>query len=420
VTSNPNPDPGPLASNGRPALGLFLNMPMHETDGRLSARYPHLFDFFLALGGRTSATWLCVPLRRSAEPRAEYGPVELPERVHVAGLPHWSSAPMVVRRIHRIAPAAILMAARHIGRWDAVGAVVPSVVGTIFVTAARLRRRPVFLLVRGEKQRTVSWIMGRRLSTLPYIWALRAMEARVRAWIDAGVPAFVAGHELVERYRTPNARIYNLYPGVSRDFPLADSPRPSDDSEPRPLRLITVARLSREKGTDDLLRATAILRRAGAQVTLTVVGDGPERASLKGLASELGLDGKVEFTGFLSQGHELVAALDRADVFVLASHSEGLPHSVVEAMARALPVVATDVGGMPELLGDDAGVVVPSADPAALAGALAELADDPARRARLSASSLARARRFDPERVLDAFCARLADAYPALAGLQRR
>jgi len=418
VSSNRNPDPALSASNRRPVLGLFLNMPMHETEGRLSARYPHLFDFFLALGGRTSATWLCVPLRRSAEPRAEYGPVELPEQVHLAGLPHWSSAPMVVRRFHRIAPAAVVMVARNIGRWDVVGAVVPSVVGTIFVTVARLRGRPVFLLVRGEKQRTVSWIMGRRLRTLPYIWALQAMEARVRAWIDAGVPTFVAGHELVQRYRTPNARIYNLYPGVSRDFPAAAAPRAIDDSQRRPLRLITVARLSREKGTDDLLRAAAILRRGGAQVTLTVVGDGPERGRLTGLASELGLDGEVEFAGFLRQGHELVAALDRADVFVLASHSEGLPHSVVEAMARALPVVATDVGGIPELLGDDAGVVVPSADPAALASALAKLADDPARRARLSACSLERAQRFDPERVLEEFCARLADAYPALAGLQ--
>ena len=100
---------------------------------------------------------------------------------------------MVVRRFHRIAPAAVVMVARNIGRWDVVGAVVPSVVGTIFVTVARLRGRPVFLLVRGEKQRTVSWIMGRRLSTLPYIWALRAMEARVRAWIDAGVPNVATG-----------------------------------------------------------------------------------------------------------------------------------------------------------------------------------------------------------------------------------
>jgi glycosyltransferase involved in cell wall biosynthesis len=392
---------------------------MQESAGRLSARDPHLFDVVLALAGRASTTWLCIPLRRDAPPRPEYGPVELPEGVRVVGLPHWSSAPMLARRIHLIAPAAVATALRNIGRWDVVGAVVPSVVGTVFVTVARLRRRPVFLLVRGEKQRTVSWIMGRRWRTLPYLWALRAMERPVRRWVRAGVPTFVAGEELVERYGSEGARVYNLYPGLSRDFPVAAAQRLQQPDSDGPLRVITVARLSPEKGTDDLLRAVAIVLQQGTSLTLTVVGDGPDRDRLQALALELGLGDEVRFTGFVPHGPQLVDALDQADLFVLASRSEGVPHSIAEALARALPVVASDVGGIPELLGDEGGVVVPRGDTEALAAAIAGLARDDRRRTELSGRSLERARRFEPERMLDEFCTKLAEAYPELAGLRR-
>lgn len=401
-----------------PRLGLFLNMPMHEAGGELTARYPHLFDFFLALAERTRETAICVPLRRADDRVAGYGPVRLPANVRVIGLPHYSSAPMLVRRAHRVVPAALRILRREARDWDVVGAVVPSLIGNLFVCAARLRRRPVFLLVRGEKQRTVSLMMGRRLSTLPFLWALRAMERPVRRWIGRGAPAFVAGEELVDRYGGPGTRLHNLYPALSRDFPVLARPRPLDgDVAPRPLRLVSVARLSREKGLADLLVAVASLVADGTPVTLNVAGSGPDEERLAALAAELGLGDRVRFAGFVPHGPELVALLDDADVFVLPSHSEGLPHSVAEAMARGLPVVATAVGGIPELLRDGSGVVVAPGDPTALAAAIGALHADPARRAGLSASSLARVRRFEPEAQLAEFCARLADAYPQLSAL---
>jgi glycosyltransferase involved in cell wall biosynthesis len=162
----------------------------------------------------------------------------------------------------------------------------------------------------------------------------------------------------------------------------------------------------------------ALLGAAGRPVALTVAGTGPDRERLGALAAQLGLADRVRFAGFVPHGRGLVAVLDAGDVFVLPSRSEGLPHSVVEAMARGLPVVATAVGGLPELLGDGSGVVVAPGDAAALAEALGALHADPSRRAALSAASLARARRFRPEAQLAELCDRLADAYPELAGLR--
>jgi glycosyltransferase involved in cell wall biosynthesis len=401
-----------LTDLGSVRLALFLNLPMHEVDGEYMARYPHLFDFFLALGELTAETTLVLPLKRDGPRDPDYGVVRLPARVRIAGLPYWSSAPMLVRRIHLVALATLAFATRHLGRFDVVGAVAPSVVGTILIAIARLRRRPVFLLVRGEKQRTVRWMMGERRAR-PYVAALRVMEAPVRRWIRAGVPAFVAGRELLERYAAPRARIHDLYPALSREFPLAAQPR-SDSSGSGVYHLVTVARLSPEKGIDDLLRAMAILREQGVPVSLDVVGDGASRPQLEALAHELGLDERVRFVDFVPHGPKLISLLDAGDAFVLPSRSEGLPHSLVEAMARALPVVATAVGGIPGLLGGGAGVVVPVGDPGALASALAELTRDSRRGVELSRRALDTARRMRPETQLAEFCARLLEAYPTL------
>ena len=393
-------------------LAVFLNMPMHEVDGEYMARYPNLFDFFLALGGRMAETTLVLPLKRGGSRNPDYSSVTVPAGIRIVGLPHWSSERMLVRRAYLVIPATLRVAITQMRRFDIVGAVAPSLVGTILVALARLRRRPTFLLVRGEKQRTVRWIMGARRAR-PYVAALRLMEAPVRHWVRAGVPTFVAGHELVERYDAPGARLYDLYPALSRDFPMAASPR-AEGSASEPPRLITVARLSPEKGVDDLLRAVGMLRDRGRKVFLSVLGEGPHRAELEALARELRLTDRVEFAGFVPHGPRLVEALDGADLFVLASRSEGLPHSVVEAMARATPVVATAVGGLPAFLSNGGGVVVPVGDPATLAAELAQVLHDSHRLAQLSMGALEIARRVHPDAQLDEFCTRLVEVYPSL------
>jgi glycosyltransferase involved in cell wall biosynthesis len=392
-------------------------MPVREVDGELTARYAHLFDFFIALGERTAVTELCVPTSHDRQRRPEYGTIRLPHNVHLAPVPHWSSAPNLVRRAHRVIPAALWTAIVRSRDWDVVGAVVPSVVGSFMVAAARMRRRPVFLLIRGEKQRTVSLIMGPGPRARAYVTALRLMEALVHRWVRAGVPAFVAGDELVRRYEGPGARLFNLYPGLSRDFPVLASPRDQNPSGGRPLRLVCVARLSPEKGIEDLLVSVAKATHRGVALELSLVGEGPDRGRLEAVSARLGLDGRVRFTGFVPQGEAMVRILDQSDAFVLASRSEGLPHSVVEAMARGLPVIATEIGGLPELLGDGTGVLVPAAQPDALAAAFADLAAGRIDPAELSARSLRRVRRFRPEAQVEQLCRHLVDAYPTLAAM---
>jgi glycosyltransferase involved in cell wall biosynthesis len=137
-----------------------------------------------------------------------------------------------------------------------------------------------------------------------------------------------------------------------------------------------------------LFEALAALARQGRSVTLSVIGDGVDRPELEAMVKRLGLSAAVRFLG--AQPHQQVAAAFReTDVFVQASvvldngDRDGVPNSLLEAMACGLAVVASDVAGIPEVVAPGCGVLVPPGDARALASSLALLAGDPALRVRL-------------------------------------
>jgi glycosyltransferase involved in cell wall biosynthesis len=159
----------------------------------------------------------------------------------------------------------------------------------------------------------------------------------------------------------------------------------------RALTVLTVGRLSREKGHEVLLRALAVPSPPGLPpLSAIVAGEGPERSRLATLAASLGLRDTVHFHGNVAQPASLY---DRADIFVLPSHSEGSPNALLEAMAAGLPVIATQVGGVAEIVEHDrTGLLVPPDDPHALAAALARLAGDRRLRRRLGDAARAHVR----------------------------
>jgi glycosyltransferase involved in cell wall biosynthesis len=125
-----------------------------------------------------------------------------------------------------------------------------------------------------------------------------------------------------------------------------------------------------------------------------IVGDGPERPALEAEIRAAGLLQRVELAG---ERRDVPQLLEDADVFVLSSRSEGAPLSILEAMAAGLPVVASAVGGVPEIVDDGTtGLLVPPGDAGALAAALERLLADPALRSRLGGAGWERVReRFD-------------------------
>jgi glycosyltransferase involved in cell wall biosynthesis len=159
-----------------------------------------------------------------------------------------------------------------------------------------------------------------------------------------------------------------------------------------PPRIMTVGRLAPPKDPLTLVHALPMLE--PRPYSLAFVGDGPDRRAIEEELRASGLADQVALSGERRDVPRLLAA---ADVFVLSSRSEGAPLSILEAMAAGLPVVASDVGGIGELVADgETGLLVPPGDPARLALALARVLDDRALRERLGAAGRARAReRFD-------------------------
>ncbi len=198
---------------------------------------------------------------------------------------------------------------------------------------------------------------------------------RLVRWPDR---ALAASEEIarVAEALAPGVQVEALTNGVDTDVFVprrAATPRPEAAS-----RLIVPRRLVEKNGVEYLVRALPeVLARIPA-LSVLIVGDGPERPKLEALAAELGVDGAVQFAG--ARAHEeMPGLLASADVAVFPSLMEATSVAALEAMSAGLPVVATNVGGLPEIVNSEVGVLVPPADPAALARGIVALLTDPSR-----------------------------------------
>jgi glycosyltransferase involved in cell wall biosynthesis len=203
----------------------------------------------------------------------------------------------------------------------------------------------------------------------------------------------------IQTWRLPPARVRYLPNGIDLAR-FADGPKLDWPGEGPVIG--TVAALRAEKNLPRLLRAFALLR-GDRPARLVLVGDGPERPGLETLAATLGLGSSVIFAGHMA---DTSRAYRGFDVFALSSDTEQMPMSVLEAMAAALPVAATDVGDVAAMLADDNRPFVVRPDETALAGAFNTLLDAPARRVALGAANRARAQRdFDEAAMVRAYAA---------------
>ncbi|GLS30774.1 Glycosyltransferase involved in cell wall bisynthesis [Mesorhizobium albiziae] len=250
-------------------------------------------------------------------------------------------------------------------------------------------RRPAILHVHagigweGHELVEAGWNAGIptvRTEHLPYLLTDTKQKSRHRLGASLAETLVVVSDAAAESYRAEGFnRIVTIRNGI--DAPVGRRTRVEMRaalSLPSEARVaITVARFTAQKGHDCLLRAAAEVSRQMPHLVFLLVGDGPDRQAMQTLAASLDLS-NVAFIGERLDVPDLLCA---ADLFVLPSLFEGLPLVVLEAMALALPVVATRVGGTVEALGTNHPFLVPAADPSRLAAAIVTaLADEAASR----------------------------------------
>jgi sugar transferase (PEP-CTERM/EpsH1 system associated) len=227
---------------------------------------------------------------------------------------------------------------------------------------------------------------------LPY----RQRDRRKFRWAARAFSRIVAINADIDRsleaVRVPSHKRMIILNGIdedrfSRPRESSRAPNPSED----PWWTIgTVARLAPQKAIHRLLEAFSVVHAKHANSRLLIVGDGPLRGELEAYTARLNLSAAVEFLGFREDVQEV---LRQFDVFVLPSLFEGLPLALLEAMAARLPVIATAVGGVPEVVvHGESGILIPPDNATALAEALLDLMTHPDKRAKLASSAETRVR----------------------------
>ncbi|WP_116996122.1 glycosyltransferase family 4 protein [Desertimonas flava] len=235
----------------------------------------------------------------------------------------------------------------------------------------------------------------------------RLMRRYVRATLEASSLVIALGEIWAHRLArlAPRARIVVLPNAVRLRQPVSQ-PKVGES-----VRVLFVGRIGEEKGAFVLLEAWAQVLRQGVLPTqLTLAGDGSiERA--RQLVAELGLGESVQVLGWVDPG-DIPQLMSESHVLVLPSLNEGQPMAILEAMAHGMCIVASDRGGIPDLIDDDCGVLVPAGDVDGLATPLAAVVNDADLRARLGAQAAQRViERFDIEVVVR----RLDDMYSEVA-----
>jgi glycosyltransferase involved in cell wall biosynthesis len=373
-------------------LAVYCDFSYRVTDGAASAELP----FSLFVEGLAPYCERLVVLGR-----LDPSPGEFPFKLRTAefvGLPYYRSG-ADLGAVLRAVPVAARRFWRVLDDVDVVWILGPNPPqALLFALLGLLRGKRVVL---GVRQNLPELIRHRRPGSHAVLAAAYLLEGAFRAAARL-VPVVVVGPDLARRYRRARS-LLNAYVSLLRASDLVAGDAEGRDYDGDTLVMLSVGRLDPEK--NPLLLADVLGRVAAVDPRwrLEVCGDGPLAQALVQRAEELGVAGRLVSHGYVPIDDGLWDLYRAAHVLVHVSLTEGVPQVILEAFAARLPVVATDVGGVGDVVAERGLLVAPS-DPDAMAAAVARLITDPALRDRLVEAAGAAA----ADHTLEAECSRLA------------
>jgi|GEM_PF-848026 len=368
-----------------------------------------------ALAAKYQTVYLCAPTLEGP-PRSQQDEAIDADNVVLQAQPPYLSSLSALRY-----PLAIIRAyAKAFRQSEAVfvRGMIPYV--AIFYLMAAFRRVPVCHWIIGNNLGLL--LTHRRSNLIVYLGSiLYALQDRIFMRIGRRVAggAFVcSGDELGRIFRSPRT-VATASSTLRRD----DFFERRDTCESKPIRLLYVGWVRPEKGLVSLIRALALPAIRDRSI-LEIVGPWDKfpqyRKRLDGEIERLNLSDRVTWTGYVAYGLALFSRMRASDLLVLPSLSEGTPHVLLEAMANSLPIVATNVGGIPTCVVDRKhGLLVPPGDPRAIADAVAEISEDGDLRRALIEQGRARAASLTVDRFAELILSLLAGKNAAQVGFEK-
>lgn len=282
----------------------------------------------------------------------------------------------VLSKINQIRKS-FITSAKALKQADVAYLFLPSYHSAAACLAARMLKKKIIVYGADDwVKASESMFKWPRLRKTPFFYAYKLLNLIMEASIIRSATfAVVAGGQLRQKYRSFGTSTYLTSPRMT--LCREDIRERENTCNDKIIKVITVGALIHDKAQHYLLKAFHQVLNTIPTSELLIIGSGPEYERLVTLSHQLGINDKVHFLGFVEEEETLYDLLFSADIFVLTSITEGFPRVLYEAMATRLPIVTTDVGGIPFLLKNELNaLVVPEGQPEKIAEAIIRMVDN--------------------------------------------
>ena len=333
--------------------------------------------FVLAFNQDFEKITFCGRVKASHEANSLLYPLDS-NRHQVCPFPHYNSIYSLYLKGFYIFPQVIKRLYHHLDQWDLLWLEAPHPISILAAFLCRLKGKPFFFLVRQNlKEQVRHRNTGlKRIISIILVYLLEGLSKK----ISKNSITFTVGEEMYRSYQKQKPFISPVLISLVSEKDLPDDSSIKSDIKSDflhdPIKLLSIGRLDPEKGLQYLIDAVdGFLKRHKVNLLLTIVGKGKEEAKLKKKVKEKGLTKHIRFLGYIKNGPDLYHLYQHHDFFVLPSLTgEGLPQTILEAMAWKIPIIATCVEGIPFLVHHQSnGWLIPPANSIAITEAINSL-----------------------------------------------